>query len=297
MPELMKGHKWSEHSHKMTYPCFVQVKTDEIRCHVKVHEGVVTYLSYAGKPLHNMQIFDLIFLRLHRDVGLSEFDTGFEVNGNFNDSYRWVRSSRGFPEDLKVESIRFLLFDLPELTMGYYFGEYDRRTQIERAARYCSNHPSIVWATTIAGCPVNLQTPEEHTAFSPEDVQKLYSQMIEQGHEGAMVKSHSHKYQRGKRSYGWLKIKPEEDADGVVQAVHEAVSESGEPLGRAGSISIRMEDGSLASPHGIAHELGRDMFTNPEKYIGQWAEFKYMERDRQGGYRHPRFHRMREAKK
>ena len=291
MPELMKGHKWSEHSHKMTYPCSVQVKTDEIRCHVKVQGGVVTYLSYAGKPLHNMQIFDPIFLRLHRYVGPSEFDTGFEVNGNFNDSYRWVRSSRGLPEDLKVESVRFILFDLPECPLEYYFGDFDRRTRIEAVARHGA-------AYTLFVClPTNFQTPEEHIASSPEEVQELYSQMIEQGHEGAMVKSHSHTYEPGKRSYGWLKIKPEEDADGVVEYVHEAVSESGEPLGRAGSISIRMEDGSLATPHGIAHELGRDMFTNPDNYVGQWAEFKYMERDRQGGYRHPRFHRMREAKK
>jgi hypothetical protein len=291
MPELMKGHKWSEHSHKMTYPCLVQVKTDEIRCHVKVQKGVVTYLSYAGKPLHNMHFFDPLFLRLSRDVGPSEFDTGFEVNGNFNDSYRWVRSSRGLPEDLNIDSVLFILFDLPECPMEYCSGDFDRRTQIAHAARYGSSYTAFVRYFT------KFQAPEEYIAFSPEEVHKLYSQMIEQGHEGAMVKSHSHTYQRGKRSYGWLKIKPEEDADGVVESVHEAVSESGEPLGRAGSISIRMEDGSIATPHGIAHELGRDMFANPEKYVGQWAEFKYMERDRQGGYRHPRFHRMREAKK
>ena len=59
---------------------------------------------------------------------------------------------------------------------------------------------------------------------------------------------------------------------------------------------VKVEDGSEASPHGIAHDLGRDMHENPEKYIGQWAEFKYMERDRQGGYRHPVFYRLREAK-
>jgi hypothetical protein len=38
------------------------------------------------------------------------------------------------------------------------------------------------------------------------------------------------------------------------------------------------------------------MYANPEQYIGQWCEFKFMERDRAGGYRHPSLVRLREAK-
>ena len=119
-----------------------------------------------------------------------------------------------------------------------------------------------------------------------------------------MVKSLDHVYERGARIYGWLKYKPEEDADGVITELHEAICGKDQPhlglrkgdrLGRIGSVTVRMADGSTASPHGIAFPLGRDMFDHPEKYIGQWCEFKYMEIDRQGGYRHPTFHRLREA--
>jgi ATP-dependent DNA ligase len=118
----------------------------------------------------------------------------------------------------------------------------------------------------------------------------------ERGFEGLMVKSLQHLYEAGKRTAGWLKVKPSDDADGIITELHEAVSEAGEPLGRTGSITIKVEDGSTATPHGIAHELGREMHEHPERFIGQWAEFKFMERDRQGGYRHPVFNRLREAK-
>jgi len=103
-------------------------------------------------------------------------------------------------------------------------------------------------------------------------------------------------YERGKRTYGWLKLKPEDDADGIITGINQAFSETGEALGRAGSVDVLCADKSKASPSGIPHPLGRDMWENPQKYLGQWCEFRFMERDRQGGYRHPNFHRIREAK-
>jgi ATP-dependent DNA ligase len=116
------------------------------------------------------------------------------------------------------------------------------------------------------------------------------------GYEGLMVKSMQGMYEAGKRTYGWLKVKPDNDADGVIVALHEAHAQDGTALGRVGSATIDVDDGSTATPHGISHDLGRDMFENPAKYIGQWVEFKFMERDRRGGYRHPTFRRLREAK-
>jgi hypothetical protein len=283
MSALMKGHVWSKHKHKMTYPAWVEIKIDEIRCRVQIDatERTVQYHSFAGNDLANMHGFDAEWLDLHDLTGYTNFDTGFEVNGNFNDSYRWVRSTSGAPPELVDAKKHFILFDLPEIGDQPFEKRMNTRHHV---------------AVLAASFDFDLYQPAGSWAHEEASVEQMFIVARERGHEGLMVKSLQHLYQPGKRSYGWLKFKPSDDADGVIMELHEAVSEHGEPLGRTGSITLLLEDGSKATPHGIAHELGRDMHANPQKFIGQWAEFKYMERDRQGGYRHPIFYRLREAK-
>jgi len=278
--KLMKGHQWSKQKHKMTYPAWVEIKHDEIRCRVLVQGGEVQYLSYAEKTLHNMKRFDEYWRELCALTGYTEFDTGFEVNGSFNDSYRWVRSSKGMPADLAEAKTHFLLFDLPQNTKPF-------------EGRMVDRHTVAVLAASIG---FDLFQPAGAWAHEEASVEQMFIVARERGFEGLMVKSLGHLYEAGKRTAGWLKVKPSDDADGTITELREAVSEDGTPLGRTGSVTIAVEDGSSATPHGIAHELGREMHEHPERFIGQWAEFKYMERDRQGGYRHPTFVRIREAK-
>lgn len=285
MADLMKGHKWRDHKAKMSYPAWVEIKSDEIRCHVIVTpQGTwdVQFLSFAGKPLANMQEFTQGFRELAQATGLMEFDCGFLVGESFDDSYRWVRSTKGLPEDLKGKPVTFLLFDLPTEPGPF-------------SLRVIARHNV---ATMAVALDVPMVQPAGKWAETPEQVEELFNSARAAGHEGLMVKDMVHEYQRGKRTYGWLKVKPEDDADGLIIEVNRAYSLEGTPLNRAGSVTVELEDGSTAQPAGIPHELGADMWAHPEKYIGkQWVEFRFMERDRQGGYRHPFLHRLREAKK
>lgn len=292
-PALMKGHTFKDRKHKLTYPVGVDLKYDEVRCHVKVHSMTdVEFWSYAGKPLANMQEFSALFAQVWKLTGWKEFDCGLEINENFNDTYRWVRSTKGLPADLKSKaSWRFWLFDLPESTATYDF----RRQEMAVVEDVAS-----VWY--LPGC---LKMPEHYTCQNEDEVHTLFGKVVARGIEGLMVKTLDHKYERGKRIDGWLKYKPSEDADGVIEGFIEATATVADPdrgiavgdgLCRIGSVVVRTDDGTIGKPHGIAHELGRDMYLHPEKYLGQWCEFKFMMRDRQGGYRHPTFNRVREAK-
>lgn len=289
MSYLMKGKSWQDHHHKLKYPVYVEPKVDEIRLHVLIEpNGAVRYLSYAGKPLHNLGYWDEGMRQLARLLGTRNLDMGVEVNGNFNDSYRWVRSSRGVPAGLLHSQVKFYLFDAPE-----WQGVYSDRS---RALSGAVAH----FRDTV--CLLPLERHEPALAGTEAAVTAAYERLRDSGYEGAMVKTLDHLYQPGKRIDGWLKLKPEETADGVIVDVLRATSIQGEPLDRVGSALVRVpldsegEGWAVACPAGIPHELGRAMWANPVKYIGKWVEFKYMERDRQGGFRHPSFIRFREPK-
>lgn len=302
MAELMKGNVWHERKDAkdrkgnpiVTYPVIVEPKVDEIRVHVIREVGErdsLQFLSYAGKPLHNLERYAAALCTVMRAHAVFELDCGVEVNGNFNDSYRWVRSSTGIPANLQDAAVRWHLYDFP--ARGFAEDYEARKAELEDMAR------RLRLLGVVAG------TLPAELACSPEQVTALYLHYRELGYEGAMVKRTHFTYARGKRTDDWLKYKPENDADGIIEGFEEAICGKdqpelglrvGDPLGRIGSVHVRMEDGSTASPHGIPHGLGKEMKEHPEKFLGQWCEFNYMERDRQGGYRHPTWYRLREAK-
>lgn len=288
MAQLMKGQTWKAAQKlvrgkpRFTYPVFGEIKLDEIRCRVVYSTllQIVTFESYAGKPLHNLGHFAPAFEAWFLRSGYTDLDCGILVNGNFNDSYRWVRSSKGVPPGLEAAKVEILLFDLPD--DGAPFSR--RRAQIDRVAE---------GLRIFHGLP--MIRPEGRLLLDEADVMAFYRYARQKGQEGLMVKTLEHTYSRT-RTWDWLKLKPEETHDGIITEVVQARSIHGELLDRAGSVRVTLEDGSKATPSGIGHELGRDMLASPERYIGQWVEFTRMEEDRQGGSRHPIFKRMREAK-
>lgn len=287
---LMKGQPWSKHSHKFNItpdsPVYAEIKHDEIRMHV-VREIVdgrerVGMYSYAGKPLANMEAWCLPMWRFMAKYGITELDMGVEVNGNFNDSYRWVRSTKGIPKGLHTADVKFHLYDIPDMHDTIY---KERILHREIVAHIMS----------VSGLPMLM--PRHYRIDGLAQLDALYKVVREQGYEGLMVKLPESLYCRSKGLH-WFKMKPTETFDGEILVINEAVSETGERLGRAGSVFVKLEDGSFATPAGIPHELGRELWLHQDKYAltGQWVEFKCMERDRQGGYRHPAFIRLREAK-
>ena len=221
-----------------------------------------------------------------RKAGIKELDCEVVVNGTFADTYRYTRSSKGVPSDLRTAEVLLYLLDLPGLE-----APYSARKNVLRAFERLTMQPY-------------LRTLTDVLADSEEDVERAFERYRAHGLEGAVVKLPHAPYER-KRTHAWYKLKPEETADGCIVDLVEAVCGKDQPelglvagdrLGRIGSVILRLEDGSTAAPHGIPHELGADMFQHPEKYIGRWVEFRYMEVDRAGGYRHPTFIRIREDK-
>lgn len=282
MTKLMKGHTWSKGKARLHYPAVAEIKYDEIRCDIRLNStDGLAFRSFADKPLHNMSFLAGNVREFMVHSGLSRLDCGVLANNSYNDSYRWVRSSKGVPGDLSSGLVQLVLFDSPN--HGHI--PYGERLHLLDALAARGRECGIPFIR-----PIRIQVRDA------EQVDAAFAEALHRKYEGLMVKDLRGLYELGKRTFTWLKYKPEEDADGVITGINRATSIEGLPLDRAGSISIVCEDGSTADVAGINHELGRLMLAHPERFVGEWAEFKYMEIDRQGGYRHPRFHRIREAK-
>lgn len=292
---LMKGYTFEKActlvrgKPRFSYPIWVEPKVDEIRCRVLLNQaGDIEFRSFAEKPLYNLEDFATAFYQFMDFNGLYELDVGVEVNGNYGDSYRWVSSSRNRPADLHSGMVNFFLYDLPNEGTPYE----ERRAAITQ-----------ILSRPVPLC-LRISQLDAVLCHSKEEVHAEYDRLRGLGYEGAMGKVYGHMYSR-KRSFDWMKLKPENDSDGVIVELIEAVAQEDQPerdvykgdlLGRIGSVRVRCEDDSIATPHGIKHDLGIHMLQNPEAYLGKWCEFKFMERDRQGGYRHPTFNRIREDK-
>lgn len=277
------------------YPVWAEPKLDEIRCriHLDIATNKVMFDSYAGKPLLNLQSeFSELFYEFMLDRGIYELDTGVLVNGNFGDSQRWTRSKGWPPEKIDKKTgevlapaldkgmVKFYLFDLPT-----YPNVWRSRVKVRRE---------------ISEVLQSYDLPFEHilgdNMADAVELQAYFERARSLGLEGVMAKTYEHKYRRGKHTGDWFKLKPSDTVDGKVAGMTEAVSKEGVPLGRVGSVDVEVEDGSKASPGGFEHSLAEDIFQNFGKYTGRWLEFDFMELDRAGGYRHPRFKRFREDK-
>lgn len=278
--KLMKGHEWSKMRHKALFPGVMEPKYDEIRLDLQRIPGAVLMLSYAGKPLHNLQPYSAALHNMMVQCNITRLDCGVLVNDCFDDTYRFTRSSKGVPKDLPVRTLVFKLYDLPNSTETHYLQRKHELASIARVG---------------VGMGLRCEVPPAYVVANEEDVMAHYRMFVSQGLEGGMFKNTEHAYQN-RKSADWGKIKPCETIDGKITAIIQGKDKHGQPLDRAGSVTVVFEDGSTCDAGGIKHELARQMLATPELFIGKWVEVKYMERDRQGGYRHPRFIRIREDK-
>ncbi|WWY65352.1 ATP-dependent DNA ligase [Escherichia phage vB_EcoP_LHP] len=271
----------------------VQTKRDEIRCTVVVdYDGTVTYTSAQGKPLFNLQCFDSLWKMVSEVSGIYKFDTGVCVNDSFDLTKRTVRAAtKGYvlngrkhhiiTEKLPKQPVRtvyegllvaaFWLYDLPTL-QGDEWDYQSRRIEMAEIVRIAGN---------------SVYTPETEVVTSAEDAEDIHGKLIELGFEGSMLKRFNHPYREGRTS-DWMKRKPEEEVD--VEIIDWTPGKDAFE-GLVGSLVGRAEDGSIVSFSGFPMALRQELTDNFEAYRGRWAEVRYMQRDSQGGYRHPRFYR------
>lgn len=311
---VMKGVRYTEARLKKWLKedraVWVDIKRDEFRTLVTIEGGVVHYGSASGKTEHyNIpHELDTVFLNLCDKWCIQTFDCGFMVNNSFdltrrtltakNKSYDLTGGTRHTIVDKATKKQReaglvdtlihdgplrleVFLYDLPEKNHLPYMLPSGICGQTRRDLMQTISYDAMEW----------LRTTQGKLIASVAQLERLFADALNEGHEGLMAKRLGYQWVAG-RTTNWMKVKPENERDGVIVGWNRG-TEGSAFAGLVGSVIVEFVDGSSACCSGMDMSTRLDMTEHfVSKYLGQIAEVHYMQRDSQGGYRHPNFYRL-----
>ena len=201
-----------------------------------------------------------------------------------------------YPFELDTKHLKVVLYDIIPLDIIESGDEYNvmtllRLEHVKVALPVLQDHfPEVEWCLS-----------ESHEVYDMDELDALYRQKREEGHEGLVVKDPRGIYKRGKKS-GWWKLKPENEADGVVVGLNwgtPGLANEGKVIG----FEVLLESGRVVSANNISQALMEEFTAacdtdtyhlagiNP--YEGWACQIKYMEETPDGSLRHPSFDKWR----
>lgn len=188
---------------------------------------------------------------------------------------------------LDPKQLRVVLYDIVPLDIIESGEDYDtmtllRQEHVKNALPTLRDHfPEISW-----------ELAETYEVYDYESLWELYEEKRAEGHEGLIVKDPQGTYKRGKKS-GWYKMKPSEEADGIIQGVNwgtPGLANEGKVIG----FNVLLETGRTVDANNISQAL-MDEFTvtvkanGEDHYNGFACQINYMEETKDGSLRHPSF--------
>ncbi|WP_343808555.1 DNA ligase [Marinobacterium maritimum] len=229
------------------------------------YDGVRAYwdgeqlLTRSGYPINLPDSFTHDWPKQHLE---GELWIGY---GAFEPLSALIRSHSASQQEW--QQVRFMLFDLPQWP-GTFAQRHEQLRQL-----------------LIASTAANLQLVAQHRGTTPEALEQLFTQVINQNGEGLMLHRADALYQL-KRTLDLRKLKPFQDAEAIVIA---HLPGKGKYSGKMGSLLVQQQDGTR-------FRLGTG-FSDAERAnppaIGSTLTFRYNGLTRHGKPRFARFMRLR----
>jgi len=260
----MLAHKYEDYKDKLKYPVNVQPKLDGIRCIVK-SDGMWTR---NGKQIISApHIFESLkhhFLA-NPDLVL-DGELYYRDKNNFNTICSLVKKTKPTSQDLEESKklIQYWVYDVPSSV-----GRFD----VRKVELYQYFHDKYI---------VMVET---HLAQSEADMLKKYSEYIENGYEGLMIRTLTGDYEN-KRSKTLLKYKTFEDDEFEILDVYEG---SGKLTGMVGQMLFKSKKGDMffSTVNGTQEYL-TELWSQKQELIGKKATVKYFELTADGIPRFPK---------
>ena len=237
---------------------------------------------------------------LMRTKWLKKTNMQFDVGGPYEE---FSQEMKGLPFALHPKYLKVVIYDIVPLDVIESSNDYEvmtllRLEHVKIILPILREHfPEIEWCLS-----------ESHEVYDMTELNALYESKRAEGHEGLVVKDPMDIYKRGKKT-GWWKMKPENEADGVVVGlVWGTIGLANE--GKVIGFEVLLESGRVVNATNISKEL-MDEFTSRVKeyttecnaneagcwymnpYEGWQCQIKYMEETPDGSLRHPSFDKWR----
>lgn len=248
----MLAHKFSEHAHKIKFPCFTQPKLDGIRCIAIVQEGVCTLWSRTRKPItscpHIVQELEAAFEG--RDVYLDGELYNHQMKSDFEKIVSLVRQEKPAPgHEIVQYHVYDMAVDMP----------YEARMEAIKLFFEIYEFESLKMVPTYE---VNQES----------DVMDYFDKFVAQGYEGSMLRNAMSKYVN-KRSYDLLKVKEFDDAEFQIVGIEEG---RGKLAGHVGAFVCVTSDGKQfnAKAKGETSNL-RKYFEDHDLWAGKLLTVQY----------------------
>ncbi|WWT41519.1 DNA ligase [Klebsiella phage 175018] len=236
------------------------------------------------------------------NTGSGLLRTKWTKKGNF-DYHTDPMAPLKVPFELDTKHLKVVLYDIIPLDIIESGDDYNvmtllRLEHVKVALPVLQDHfPEVEWCLS-----------ESHEVYDMDELEALYRQKREEGHEGLVVKDPQGIYKRGKKS-GWWKMKPENEADGIVVGLNwgtPGLANEGKVIG----FEVLLESGRVVSANNISQALMEEFTKRVKEYTTEcnaneagcwymnpyegWAcQIKYMEETPDGSLRHPSFDKWR----
>ena len=238
---------------------YAQPKLDGVRC-IANREGLWTR---QGKPIEAVpHIFEALqpFFVEHPDAVLDGELYNHDLRDDFNEIISLVRKQKPSDEHKAktAEVVEYHVYDWVDLDEGF-------------GVRYGRLMRGEIGLNALTGDSVVLVgTAWVHGV---EALDEFYSEWIEQGYEGQMVRL-DRPYEQ-KRSKSLLKRKEFKDEEFEVVAVNEGV---GNRSGMAGFITYRLPDGrEFGSGIKGSHDYCKQLLADADKYVGGTGTVRFFD--------------------
>jgi DNA ligase 1 len=236
----------------------MQCKFNGLRC-VATKDGLFTRKGEKYISCPHIHEGLKSFFEKHPDAVLDGELFNNELRQQLNEISKLVRKTVHISnEDLERSEklVKYYVYD------GYGFGLDKDHPYHERKQWIDSN---------IVGKYIYVAKVEDFHIDHQDDLDKRYLSLVEDGHEGAILRKKDMKYEH-KRSKNLLKVKPEDDDEAVIVDIQEGTGN----WSKAGKIiSLNWNGKKFDATFKGTYEQGVDFLKNKNNWIGQTVTFLY----------------------
>lgn len=242
----MKIHTYQEHSHKITFPCFVSPKLNGVNAEYRLLQEP-QILSRGGEHYPYVESRDAHIFAEMKKHNITSINGEIYLHGQHLQD---IQSAVKKPSETKLQPI-FYAFDIPSFN-----GNYEDRLED------CLDH-------------LDIDSVAIYSARSHEDILKYHKQFIANGYEGTIIRNANGAYEYNTRSYDVLKLKDAQDAEFEIETYN--IDKNAHPV-----FVCKTKEGKRfnVKPKGTDAER-REILKLISYYVGEWytVEFETYSKD------------------